>query len=73
MKATEFRVTGKTPFPADMLRYDACWPSGGLDVDNLCLAIQKTYTTDQIFTIKLVSFSKPTVGRWESFGWEVSQ
>lgn len=45
----------KLPFPDDMLRYDEC-------------EIELKYDDG---SITLVGSRKPTVDRWESFGWTV--
>ena len=63
--AVEFTVHGKGHFPLDMLRYDGCYPR---QVDML----------DAVEELRFVAMChvgaknwKPTIGRWESFGWTV--
>jgi hypothetical protein len=76
MKRYEFVVTGKYPFPTDMLRYDVCSPVDSAAVSRVEAAINGRFKqregeghTDR-FEIRLVSFLRaPTVGRWNSFGW----
>lgn len=71
-KRYEFTVTGEGPFPADMLRYDACWPRTQDDV-------QASFPGGPRHGVKLPravtlrGVKPPTVGRWESFGWKVSR
>lgn len=72
----EFEVSGRYPFPTDMLRYDACFPLHPGDVSRVEAAINGRFNQregeghTQRFTIILVSYLKePTVGRWRSFGW----
>lgn len=68
----KFTVRGKLPFPLDMLRYDAAFPR---DTDD-ALAIQATFDPfSGPVTVTLNRAARPgtrpTVGRWRSFGWEV--
>ncbi len=75
MYITTFKVTGNFIFPLDMLRYDACYPHTQVDVENIITE----YTPDnkgKHFTVELCRMHqdkgwKPTVGRWESFGYRV--
>lgn len=77
MKApTTFTVEGKYPFPVDMLRYDACWPKTSDDATQLAEAMRyvpRRTNLDKVRQVKLVTNAaeRPTVGRWESFGWKV--
>lgn len=68
-----FKVTGTGSFPADMLRYDACYPRRPEDVDALY-----GYTEhDALVTVELIHRAPtkrdaeqgPTPRRWGSFGW----
>ncbi len=69
-----FKVTGKGTFPADMLRYDACYPKGPEDVDAL---YAHTGHEQDPLTIELVHRAATkwdaehgvTPARWSSFGW----
>ena len=54
-------VTGKGPFPYDMLRYDQAWP----------LERVGDLPRDGNRSIKLCSYKRPTVERWLSFWWSV--
>lgn len=69
-----FYVTGRGPFPVDMLRYDACWP----ETDAASTMIAESFTDNpkgQIdrYVVALVSNAlySPHVDRWASFGWLV--
>lgn len=59
----EYYVTGSGEFPTDMLRYDACWPASTDDALNL--------TETKRRSIRLFSYTEPTVARWSSFLWAV--
>ena len=64
-------VTGKCPFPYDMLRYDAAWPAG----NGSGLTSERYMTHDEriaTYSVQLRSYREPTVDRWRSFGWSVS-
>lgn len=68
----EFTVQGAGRFPVDMLRYDSCWPQTTEDA----YAIAEIMTRDtltELRRIKLRSNTRPTEGRWQSFGWVVVQ
>lgn len=71
----EFEVTGRYPFPTDMLRYDGAFPLGPGDVSKMQEGIvgphvTETYRDRPMLVIRLVSYLKePTVDRWRSFGW----
>lgn len=88
MWATRFKVQGRSNFPLDMLRYDACYPASnsnpdavseiGLSLDiHYKMLYEQEHKVDRIFEVELVRQGsckegcKPTVGRWESFGWTV--
>jgi hypothetical protein len=72
---TAFTVEGTYPFPTDMLRYDACWPATDHDTVQLSEACSLRRTSDpkRKRQVKLYTnaINRPTVGRWESFGWKV--
>lgn len=65
-----FTVSGRGRFPYDMLRYDQCCPIFPNDASN----IGRTDTgIDSQRDIQFNSTKNyPTVARWESFGWNVS-
>jgi hypothetical protein len=62
-----FVVTGTSTFPADMLRYDACWPCDSETVDIIMDAPVK----GTIRRAVLMGTTPPTDARWASFGWRV--
>lgn len=73
-QAKQFTVQGRGLFPMDMLRYDACWPATGTDVELISVTIadvegRERWTTPR--KVILSSASKPTAERWLSFGWRV--
>jgi hypothetical protein len=72
-----FTVEGRGHFPADMLRYDACYPQSEDDSGKI---MQSLYTGDaESREIRLAHrvlkdeylANYPTEGRWQSFGWRV--
>jgi hypothetical protein len=69
-----YSVTGTGHFPMDMLRYDAAWPSNTDDCFGITDAFNEREpgTRSKPRTVKLVSIRKPTIGRWSSFLWSVS-
>jgi len=81
-----FEVTAGafTRFPLDMLRYDRAFPSSPEDADKIKLLSDmwmagKFYDqepdTKHVVTVVRQCEAKtqtPTIGRWQSFGWEVS-
>ncbi len=68
----KFTVEGSGKFPTDMLRYDACWPvhegearrlaEGPDDRERRTVTLKRAAVNDQ----------GPTVERWRSFGWTVT-
>lgn len=77
-----FTVEGVYPFPTDMLRYDACWPVTDYDAVQLAEALRlprratpppSDNAEQKRRRIQLMTNApnRPTVGRWESFGWKV--
>ena len=69
--ATEckYQVTGKGPFPYDMLRYDRCWPNRPEDVSAMEFQPERANYDRRKVTLR--SNEEPTVDRWSSFGWVV--
>jgi hypothetical protein len=73
-----FEVEGRTQFPLDMLRYDACWPEGQEDVSKIH-SLMETETRMQMrregklpARIRLCSNTMArTTARWNSVGWRV--
>jgi hypothetical protein len=80
-RTTTFTVEGTYPFPVDMLRYDACFPATSDDAVELGAScdFNRRRASSSIGEdkkrrrVKLATNlqNKPTVGRWESFGWRV--
>jgi hypothetical protein len=64
IKLYRFDTYGRGAFPFDMLRYDSCYPAGVISSGNLVVEDQ-----DEMRTVSLYSTRKPTVARWNSFGW----
>lgn len=78
-----FEVTGRGPFPFDMLRHDCCWPASGLDVkvmtsrtfEPTCVGtVVREMESRRSVTLQLADYgwgdlSGPTAARWASFGW----
>lgn len=70
-----FTVEGRGQFPADMLRYDACWPyrEAG-DSSGITMSAElngEAYFAKRQVTLITDNQHAPTVGRWQSFGWRV--
>jgi hypothetical protein len=61
--AIEFAVEGRGDFPADMLRYDHCWPATE--------AMSRLLGQSHNRVIYLKGLTGPTPARWASFGWKV--
>lgn len=78
MYETKFTVVGKGSIPADMLRYDACFPASSEDAAKIDAAGSPYTNKDRSISrwITLVHRCErkgwePTAGRWESFLWGV--
>ena len=70
-KVKTYEVVGSGEFPLDMLRYDQAWFASEAQAN----IVQHSYTNGDRFTRRTVTVSShklPTVGRWASFGWTVS-
>ena len=70
-----FKVEGRLPFPADMLRYDSCWPYSSEDAVNIELSIARE--TRKV-SVKLACYRErgapiATDRRWSSFSWTVAE
>ncbi len=63
----EYYVTGRGGFPFDMLRYDACWPADS----TAAFKLDDNGGGRDLRSVKLHSYSEPTLDRWSSFGWSV--
>ena len=77
--ANEFTVTGKGDVPLDMMRYDRCTPLTQKDVDDAY--IPTPFGLRQTVSVRLIRYTEgkgrnyhdnPTVKRWNSFGWKVT-
>ena len=71
-----FYVEGQGPFPIDMLRYDRAWPDSEPDA----YSISRTFDhylppkgTSRAIRLAMFDNHGPTVGRWDSFGWKVTE
>jgi hypothetical protein len=77
MKLMRFIAKGTSAFPVDMLRYDACWPNDGESATNIILSGKPNLRRAAdgnivIWIVSLTSIGTPTVERWSSFGWSIS-
>lgn len=66
-KMYRFTVAGRSYFPTDMLRYDACWPR--FPDDSAAVGARH----EDITIVHLASHRKPTEGRWASFMWPIQE
>jgi hypothetical protein len=67
-----FTVEGNGGFPADMLRYDRCWPKTETEaraVDRAAAIRPGEFGLKRCITLE--GLNPPTPGRWSSFGWKV--
>jgi hypothetical protein len=62
----EYFVSGRGPFPFDMLRHDRCWLATSEDSAKVARADLRTR-----YTVRINSYQEPRIGRWENFGWRV--
>lgn len=69
----KFTVEGSGPFPVDMLRYDACWPESERKSSWIESSIR--HETSGVVGVELLTdrHDAPTLRRWESFGWRVTE
>lgn len=65
-----YTVTGTYEFPIDMLRYDRAFPDTETDSGKV-MNLRWSRSLEPV-SIRVIGLSDPTVGRWESFGWKVS-
>lgn len=79
-KKYRFTVTGKFPFPLDMLRYDVCYPVTSEDASTMSLSLgpirEAPRDENKLRTaleVTLISDRAPTEDRWSSFGWHVTK
>lgn len=64
-----YKVRGSLPFPIDMLRYDACWPAS--ESDSYAIYSSVAQHSDSAIDVIVRARQPLTIGRWQSFGWEV--
>ncbi|MGA5726570.1 hypothetical protein ACPCHQ_21800 [Ralstonia thomasii] len=69
-----FEVIGSGAFPADMLRYDECWPARAEDAAAVVLETENLSARQSRRRVRLCSHKSfaPAIVRWESFGWQVA-
>lgn len=69
-----YTVSGSSPFPLDMLRFDGSYPLSQADVAEIAASICHD-DPDKRRVINLVSTHDtnwlPTQARWRTFGWRV--
>lgn len=67
-----FEVVGSSHFPADMLRYDGCYPASSHDAVEMASSWDsRSRPRERRITLRTHLEGRPTEGRWESFGWKV--
>lgn len=72
-------VSGKLPFPVDMLRYDGLCPDSERDSYLIVNSITREEPPEERVARKEIVLRRwvdgkrwtPTAGRWDSFGWKV--
>ena len=72
MKLHFYTVTGSGHFPLDMLRYDGAAPDDSNTVGRISSSIVHGQVSDPKTEYNLVSCQAPTMRRWQSFGFEVT-
>jgi len=76
MYTTQFTVKGRGRFPADMLRYDSCYPSTGEDVSWMDMGGEREQGERELALTthhKHKNIHNLTPDRWASFGWVVTE
>jgi hypothetical protein len=66
-----FTVSGKGSFPVDMLRYDDCAFASDGDRDAAEVEVDGDVEIVVDMVIENAGGRKPSVARWQSFGWSV--
>jgi len=64
----DYYVSGRGPFPYDMLRHDRCWPCSSTDAVEMARNGRDAHRS-----IHVRSYQQPTEGRWSSFLWSVGK
>ena len=72
-KTYHFTVEGSSPFPIDMLRYDRATPAREQDALEISASIDRMHPRQKRSVRLWSALSHPTDGRWESFGWRVTE
>lgn len=75
VQAYTYTVTGMGVFPYDMLRYDRAWPADETTTIYIEQRRRPNLAPDhnaEPRSVRLKGLSEPTEGRWESFGWTVT-
>lgn len=67
----QFTVSGRGTFPIDMLRYDRAYPASEQEAGKIERSFQRGQTGMYNVTLKTSDPTAPTVGRWESFNFNV--
>jgi len=82
-----FTVSGRGPFPLDMLRYDSAWPVNTVDAETIARSFDPVVTNSisdadmadlthgKRWSIKLHTADRhaPTRARWDSFNVRVGE
>ena len=70
-KTYRYTVAGIGTFPIDMLRYDQAYPDTEQDSGTIYGTLNRRERPDHgNGTVNLVGLRPPTLGRWQSFGWD---
>lgn len=67
-----FTVEGSGRFPTDMLRYDSCWPVHETEARRLADGSDVRERRSVTLKRAAVNGCGPTIARWRSFGWAVT-
>lgn len=73
-KSWRFRVTGRGVFPDDMLRYDRATFINEEYANEAAIGFRELIRIgryNEIRSFILSAPNPPTIGRWNSFGWNV--
>ena len=70
MRIYRYKVSGKYPFPADMLRYDRAFPT---DSAEAMMPSPSGMYDGKGMTVEFAGLSPPTALRWASCGWAVDE
>lgn len=70
-KRFTFDAVGSGTFPADMLRYDHCWPSTTESASEIARDWRSVAREPGQRRVALSSHYPPTPARWASFSWKL--